>query len=230
VLHVLYLIFNEGYATSSGRDLHRTELTEEAIRLTRMTLRLLPENGEVTGLLALMLLIDARRPARTDAAGELVPLAEQDRTLWYQERITEGIALLDAATAEPPVGEYAIQAAIAALHDRASRPEDTDWPQILELYGLLERITGNPVVTLNKAVAAAMADGPSAGLAMLDDVKGRLEGHYRLDAVRAHLLEMVGRNGEAIEHYRAAASRTTNIREQRYLTAQAARLREAARS
>ena len=165
VLHVLYLIFNEGYASSIGRELQRTELSAEAIRLTRIVQRLLPDDGEVTGLLALMLLIDARRPARTDAAGELVPLAEQDRALWDRAQIAEGLALLDRAVEMGAVGEYQLQAAIAAVHDRAPHADDTDWPQILALYGLLERMTGNPVVTLNRAVAAAMADGPAAGLA-----------------------------------------------------------------
>ena len=163
VLRVLYLIFNEGYAGSIGAELQRVELAEEAIRLTRMVHRLLPEDGEVAGLLALMLLIDARRPARTDADGELIPLAEQDRTLWDRGCIAEGVALLDSAMGKEPVGEYRIQAAIAALHDQARTAEDTDWPQILALYGLLEQITGNPVVTLNRAVAVAMAEGPSRG-------------------------------------------------------------------
>jgi predicted RNA polymerase sigma factor len=227
VLRVLYLIFNEGYASSSGGELHRPELSEEAILLARMVQRLLPEDGEVTGLLALMLLIDARRPARTDANGELVPLAQQDRTLWDEERIAEGVVLLDSAMGIPPVGEYRIQAAIAALHDRAASAEDTDWPQILALYGLLEQLTGNPVVTLNRAVAAGMAEGPAAGLEVLGAVEERLAGHYRLDAVRAHLLELAGEREAALEHYRAAARRATNLPEQRYLTAQAARLRDA---
>ena len=224
VLHVLYLIFNEGYATSAGPELHRTELSEEAIRLTRMVQRMLPDDGEVAGLLALMLLIDARRPARTDAAGELVPLAEQHRTLWDQARIAEGLALLDSAMAKGAVGEYQLQAAIAAVHDRARRADETDWAQILALYGLLDQMTGNPVVTLNRAVAAAMAEGPAAGLAVLDTVGERLAGHYRLDAVRAHLLEMSGDTQGALEHYRAAASRTTSVPEQRYLQTRAARL------
>jgi RNA polymerase sigma factor (sigma-70 family) len=224
VLHVLYLIFNEGYASSAGRELHRTELSEEAIRLTRMLQRMLPDDGEITGLLALMLLIDARRPARTSAAGELIPLAEQDRTLWDRARIAEGLALIERAVGEGAVGEYQLQAAIAAVHDQASQADDTDWPQILALYGLLEQMTGNPVVTLNRAVAAAMADGPSAGLALLDAVDERLAGHYRLEAVRAHLLEMAGDPKAALAHYRVAASRTTNLPEQRYLATRAARL------
>ncbi len=225
VLHVLYLIFNEGYASSSGAELQRVELAAEAIRLTRMVHRLLPEDGEVASLLALMLLIDARRPARTDADGDLVPLAVQDRSLWDRELIAEGVALLEGAMGKVPVGEYRLQAAIAALHDQAPTADETDWPQILALYGLLERITGNPVVTLNRAVAAAMADGPDAGLALLEKVDERLAGHYRLDAVRAHLLEMAGDKAGALEHYRAAASRTTNLAERRYLTTLAARLR-----
>jgi len=224
VLHVLYLIFNEGYASSVGRELQRTELSGEAIRLTRVVQRLLPDDGEVTGLLALMLLIDARRPARTDAAGELVPLAEQDRTLWDRALIAEGLALVDRAIEKGAVGEYQLQAAIAAVHDRARHAADTDWPQILALYGLLERMTDNPVVTLNRAVAAAMADGPETGLALLDGIDERLTGHYRLDAVRAHLLEMTGETEAAMTLYRAAAGRTTSVPEQRYLAARAARL------
>jgi len=227
VLHVLYLIFNEGYTSSAGRDLHRVELSEEAIRMTRLVQRLLPDDPEVAGLLALMLLLDARRPARADAAGELVPLAEQDRTLWNQALIAEGLALLERAIGSGAVGEYQLQAAIAALHDQARRPDETDWRQILALYGLLEQMSGNPIVTLNRAVAAAMADGPRAGLTVLDEVDERLNGHHRLDAVRAHLLEMAGDTEAAHGHYRAAARRTTSLPEQRYLTARAARLRSA---
>jgi len=224
VLHVLYLIFNEGYASSVGRELQRTELSAEAIRLTRIVQLLLPDDGEVTGLLALMLLIDARRAARTDAAGELVPLSEQDRALWDRAQIAEGLALVESAIEKGAVGEYQLQAAIAALHDRAGHAAETDWSQILALYGLLERMTGNPVVTLNRAVAAAMADGPAAGLALLDGIDERMAGHYRLDAVRAHLLEMVGDTEGALALYRAAAGGTTSLPEQRYLAGRAARL------
>jgi RNA polymerase sigma factor (sigma-70 family) len=218
VLHVLYLIFNEGYTVQ------RAELSEEAIRLARMVRRSLPDDAEVTGLLALMLLLQSRRAARTDAEGDLIPLPEQDRTRWDRLRIAEGIALLDEAIGRGAVGEYQLQAAIAAVHSRAERAEDTDWPQILALYGLLEQLSGNPVVTLNRAVAAAMADGPEAGLALLAGLEERLNGHYRLDAVRAHLLELAGDVDGALTHYRAAARLTTNLPEQRYLTARAARL------
>jgi RNA polymerase sigma factor (sigma-70 family) len=224
VLHVVYLIFNEGYASSAGPELHRRELSREAIRLARMVGRMVPDDPEVAGLLALMLLIEARRPARTDAEGELIPLPEQDRALWDRSLIAEGVALIDSAVAGGAVGEYQLQAAIAAIHDQAPRAEDTDWRQILALYGLLEQMTGNPVVTVNRAVAAAMADGPSAGLALLDAVDERLDGHYRVDAVRAHLLEMAGHTDAALRHYRAAAKRTTSLPEQRYLARQAARL------
>jgi RNA polymerase sigma factor (sigma-70 family) len=224
VLHVLYLIFNEGYASSIGRELQRTELSAEAIRLTRMVNQQLPADGEVAGLLALMLLIDARRPARTSDTGELISLADQDRTLWDRELIAEGVGLIAAAAGKAPPGQYRLQAAIAAVHDEAARAEDTDWPQILALYGLLEQMTDNPIVTLNRAVAAGMAEGPAAGLEVLDEVEDRLSGHYRLAAVRAHLLEMAGDLEAAREHYRVAAARTTNLVEQRYLTERAARL------
>jgi predicted RNA polymerase sigma factor len=190
-----------------------------------MARRLLPDDPEVAGLLALMLLIDARRPARTTADGALVTLADQDRSSWDAVAIAEGLALLDEAIAGGRVGEYQVQAAIAAIHDRASRAEDTDWPQIVALYGLLERMTGNPVITLNRAVAIAMVDGPLEGLAVLDEVADRLADSYRLDAVRAHLLEMAGDRDAAIASYRRAAARTTNLPEQRYLATQAARLR-----
>jgi len=227
VLRVLYLIFNEGYTSSAGAELQRAELTGEAIRMARLTYRLLPDDGEVAGLLALMLLIDARRLARTTAEGELVPLDEQDRTLWDRGQIEEGTAILDGAMGRPPLGEYRVQAAIAAVHDRAEHAEHTDWAQILGLYGLLEQMTDNPVVTLNRAVATAMAEGPAAGVVVLDSVEERLAGHYRLDAVRGHLLEMSGDEQGAVEHYRAAAARTTSVPEQRYLSMKAARLRQA---
>jgi RNA polymerase sigma factor (sigma-70 family) len=185
----------------------------------------LPDDGEVAGLLALMLLTDARRPARAGAGGELIPLDEQNQTLWDRALIAEGTALIDGAVARGAVGEYQLQAAIAALHARAARVEDTDWPQILALYGLLERMTGNPMVSLNRAIAAAMAHGPAEGLRLLDALDERLPGHHRLDAVRAHLYEMAGDAGAAGEHYRVAAARTTSAPERRYLIARAARLK-----
>ncbi|WP_437774355.1 RNA polymerase sigma factor [Sorangium sp. So ce1097] len=229
VLHVVYLIFNEGYTTSSGPELHRTDLSTEAIRLTRAVHALLPDDGEVTGLLALMLLTDARRAARTGPAGELIPLHEQDRSLWDQRAIAEGVALVTAALSRGSIGPYQLQAAIAAVHDEASRAEDTDWPQILALYGVLMRLSDNPMVALSHAVATAMVHGPRAGLDLLDslDEDPRLTGHYRLDAVRAHLLERAGDHEAAIAHYRRAAGRTTNIPEQNYLATQAARLSDA---
>jgi len=226
VLHVLYLIFNEGYASSAGPHLQRLELSREAIRLTRSVHMLLPDDGEIAGLLALMLLTDARRPARTGPDGELVPLAEQDRTLWNQVDISEGIALLTAALSKGSIGAYQLQAAVAAVHDEAARAEDTDWPQILALYELLKRISDNPMVMLNHAIAAAMVHGPSKGLELLTalDSDTRMAGHHRLDAVRAHLLEMAGDHPAAITHYRIAAGRTTSIPERNYLITRAARL------
>jgi RNA polymerase sigma factor (sigma-70 family) len=226
VLQVLYLIFNEGYATSAGPDLQRAELAGEAIRLTRTVHQLLPEDGEVAGLLALMLLTDARRAARTGPAGELIPLADQDRSTWDRDAIAEGVALVTRTLAQGSVGPYQLQAAIAAVHDEAARSEETDWPQILALYGLLEAMTDNPMVRLNHAIATAMVHGPSFGLKLLDalDASGRLAGHHRLAAVRAHLLEMAGSRKAAIEHYRAAANLTASVPEQRYLTTRAARL------
>ena len=225
VLHVLYLVFNEGYATTAGRDVHRADLCDEAVRLTRMVHRMLPDDPEVAGLLALMLLLDARRPARTGPSGELVPLPEQDRTRWDRALVAEGAAMLAAAIGRGAVGEYQLQASIAAVHDRAARAEDTDWPQILALYELLDRMTGNPVVTLNRAVAAAMVHGPEAGLTLLADVEDRLPGQHRLDAVRAHLLEMAGDTTAAAEHYAAAAALATNLPERHHLSRQVARLR-----
>ncbi|HUN62011.1 MAG TPA: sigma-70 family RNA polymerase sigma factor [Candidatus Sulfotelmatobacter sp.] len=228
VLHVLYLIFNEGYTSSSGSRVHRVELSSEAIRLTRNVHGLLPENTEVAGLLALMLLTDARREARTNAEGELIPLTKQDRGLWNREEIREGIALLTRALAKGAVGMYQLQAAIAAVHDEAVRAEDTDWPQILALYELLRRMSDNPMVRLNHAVAVAMVHGAAQGLELLKtlDADTRIGGHYRLDAVRAHFLEMLGDRDGAITHYRRAAERTTSTPEQNYLIAQAARLSE----
>ena len=226
VLQVLYLIFNEGYAATSGPDLHRAELTTEAIRLTRTVHALLPDDGEVAGLLALMVLTEARRPARTTDDGGLVPLAEQDRSRWDDDAIREGVALVSDALARFPVGPYQLQAAIAAVHDEAARAEDTDWPQIVKLYELLERVAPNPMVTLNHAVAVAMVDGPDAGLALLAPLDGddRVAGHHRLASVRAHLLEMAGEKDAARASYRQAARSTTSLPERRYLEDRAARL------
>jgi predicted RNA polymerase sigma factor len=222
VLHVLYLMFNEGYATSSGPVLARADLSGEAIRLTRLVHAGLSDDAEVAGLLALMLLTDARRAARTAPDGELIPLAEQDRSLWDQGLISEGAALIGG-----DAGEYQLQAAIAAVHDRSPSHEETDWGEILSIYGLLERMTGNPMVTLNRAVAAAMAHGPSAGLDILDALEegGSLAGHHRVYAVRAHLLEMCGDVDGAVENYREAASRTANLAERNYLTLRATEAR-----
>jgi len=231
VLHVLYLIFNEGYASSIGPHLQRVELSREAIRLTRAVHTLLPDDllpeaAEVAGLLALMLLTDARRAARTGPDGELIPLPQQDRALWDRAQISKGVQLITSALSRDSVGPYQLQAAIAAVHDEAARPEDTDWPQILALYTLLKSMSGNPMVILNHAIAFAMVHGPSKGLELLQplDSDSRLAGHHRLDAVRAHLLEMAGDLEGAIEHYRIAAARTTSLPERDYLTAQAARL------
>jgi RNA polymerase sigma factor (sigma-70 family) len=226
VLQVLYLIFNEGYTASFGATLARTDLSDEAIRLARMLRARLPEDAEVAGLLALMLLTDARRAARSGPAGELVPLDEQDRSRWDRERIAEGTALVDAAMARGAVGPYQVQAAIAALHDEAPSTEATDWRQIRALYELLLRMEDNPMVALNHTVALAMVEGPAAGLARLDELgrDPRLADHYRLDAVRAHLLERAGDAVAAIERYRAAAARTQSLPERDYLLQKAARL------
>jgi RNA polymerase sigma factor (sigma-70 family) len=224
VLHVLYLIFNEGYTSTSGSKLHLPELTNEAIRLTREVRRLLPDDGEVAGLLALMLLTDARRPARTSSDGALVSLAEQDRMLWNQSAIEEGIKLITETLPRSRVGPYQLQAAIAAVHDEATTAEETDWPQILALYELLERIAPNPMVTLNHAVALAMAQGPLAGLELIETLDGELPEHHRLDAVRAHLLEMAGDLDGARASYELAARRTTSLPERQYLEDRAARL------
>ncbi len=222
VLHVLYLMFNEGYATTSGPLLARADLSGEAIRLTRVVHASLPEDPEVAGLLALMLLTDARRAARTRPDGELVPLTEQDRALWNKRLIAEGAALVRNTG-----GEYQIQAAIAAVHDRSPSHEATDWPEILALYDALEALTGNPMVRLNRAVAAAMASGPEAGLSIVDDLErdGRLAGNHRVYAVRAHLLEMSGDLDGALANYAEAAARTANLAERNYLTLRAAEAR-----
>jgi RNA polymerase sigma factor (sigma-70 family) len=226
VLHALYLVFNEGYAASDGSALQRADLSNEAIRLTRAMYRLLPHDGEVAGLLALMLLTDARRAARTGPDGELIPLAEQDRALWDRQAIEEGVALVSQTLSRGSVGVYQLQAAIAAVHDEAARAEDTDWRDILGLYGVLKRMTDNPMVTLNHAVAAAMVHGPATGLELLEELDGdeRMVKHHRVDAVRAHLLEMSGDHQAAAVHYRRAAERTASIPERNYLADKAARL------
>ena len=226
VLHVLYLIFNEGYASTAGQNLHRVELSTEAIRLTRVVHRLLPDDPEVAGLLALMLLTDARRPARTGTGGELVPMAEQDRRLWTVESIEEGVALLSGVLPRGEPGPYQIQAAIAAVHDEAPSADETDWPQIVALYELLMRLSDNPMVALNHAVAVAMLRGARAGLTLVDALAAdeRIAADHRLPAVRAHLLEMSGDRAAAREAYLAAAARTVSRPQQRYLHARAARL------
>jgi predicted RNA polymerase sigma factor len=226
VLHVLYLVFNEGYSTSSGPALQRADLTTEAIRLARMLHQLVPGDGEVVGLLALMLLTDARRTARTEADGSIVPLAEQNRDLWNRAQIQEGVALLESTLGKTAIGPYQLQAAIAALHDEATTAKETDWPQILALYEVLEGVSPGPVVTLNRAVAVAMVNGPLAGLAVLGtlDADDRMTHNHRLEAVRGHLLEMAGDLAAARESYVRAAKMTASLPEQRYLTLQAARL------
>ncbi|WP_435586430.1 RNA polymerase sigma factor [Micromonospora aurantiaca (nom. illeg.)] len=226
VLRVLYLIFNEGYTASSGEALRRAELTGEAIRLTRELRRLLPDDGEVAGLLALMLLTDSHRAARTGPDGELVPLAEQDRSRWDRDAVTEGVALVTEALTWSAPGPYQVQAAIAAVHAEAPTAEDTDWRQIVALYRVLARVAPNPMVTLNQAVAVAMVDGPRAGLALLATLDGddRTAGHHRLAAVRAHLLDLAGDRAEARAAYLAAARATTSLPERRYLEVRAARL------
>jgi RNA polymerase sigma factor (sigma-70 family) len=226
VLHVLYLIFNEGYTASSGADLHRADLAREAIRLTRMVRAQLPDDGEAAGLLALMLLTDSRRAVRTDPGGDLVPLADQDRTRWDQDLIAEGTELATAALAKSTLGPYQLQAAIAVTHAVAARAEDTDWNQVHILYKILERIAPNPMVTLNRAVALAEINGPEAGLALLAglDTDTRMADHHRLHAVRAHLLEQAGDLPGALENYRLAARATASLAERRYLEHRAARL------
>jgi RNA polymerase sigma factor (sigma-70 family) len=226
VLHVLYLIFNEGYTASSGEDLQRPELAAEAMRLTRDLRQRLPRDAEVAGLLALMLLTDARRAARVLPDGSLVPLAEQDRSRWDADMIREGVELITETLPLGAIGPYQLQAAIAAIHDEARRAEDTDWPQILSLYRLLEQISPNPMITLNHAVAAAMVNGPETGLRMLDALVDdeRIARHHRLEAVRGHLLEMAGASEAARAAYRLAARLTTSLPERRYLEDRAARL------
>lgn len=226
VLHVLYLIFNEGYASSAGPALQRRDLAAEAIRLARALHAMLPDEPEVKGLLALMLLTDARRLARTGPQGELIPLDEQDRSLWDCAEIAEGTALVAAALAKGAAGPYQLQAAIAALHDEAASAAETDWPQVLALYGLLKRMADNPMVALSHAIAAAMVHGPSAGIALIEalDADARIAGHYRLDAVRGHLFERAGDRDAAVRHYLAAAGKTASRPERDYLTMKAARL------
>ncbi|MFD9892906.1 RNA polymerase sigma factor [Amycolatopsis sp. NPDC059027] len=226
VLQVLYLIFNEGYTASSGETLHRADLAQEAIRLTRLVRRLLPEDTEVAGLLSLMLLTDSRRGARTGPSGELIPLAEQDRTLWDSELLVEGTTLIGDTMKHASLGPYLLQAAIAATHASAAKAEDTDWQQVHTLYKILERIAPNPMVTLNRAVALAETQGPAAALDLLStlDSDDRMSGHHRLHAVRAHLREKAGDTAGALESYRLAARITTSLAERRYLESRAARL------
>jgi RNA polymerase sigma factor (sigma-70 family) len=223
VLHVLYLIFNEGYTASAGEQISRTDLTREAIRLARETLRLRSEDSEVKGLLALMLLTDARRAARTDSEGGLVQLADQDRSLWDRRLIEEGSRLVTEALETGPLGSYQLQAAIAAVHDEAGDPEDTDWPQILLLYQMLDRIAPNPMATLNRALALAMVQGPQAGLALLAtlDADQRVASHHRLHAMRGHLLEMAGRRPEAVQAFATAARLCSSRPEKSYLEGRA---------
>jgi RNA polymerase sigma factor (sigma-70 family) len=228
VLHVLYLIFNEGYTASSGPSLARVDLSSEAIRLARAVHHLLPDQTEAAGLLSLLLLTDARRQARSGPDGELIPLDEQDRQRWDRAAIEEGVALLTSTLAKGSVGVYQLQAAIAACHDEAESTEATDWPQIVALYGLLERISPNPMLTLNRAVAVAMVDGPRAGLELLTelDADSRLASHHRLAAVRGHLYEKAGDHAAAIAHYQRASDLTSSTPERNYLLLKAARLRE----
>jgi RNA polymerase sigma factor (sigma-70 family) len=226
VLHVLYLIFNEGYTSSSGASLQRVDLSSEAIRLTRGVHHFLPDDGEVAGLLALMLLTDARRLARTGSAGELIPLDEQDRTLWDRAQIQEGVDLVTRAISGGSIGAYQLQAAIAAVHDEAPSAEETDWGEISSLYSLLERMSDNPMVKLNRAIAVAMVHGPATGLELLKalDADPRIAGHYRLAAVRGHLLERAGDHAAAKVQYKQAAMQTTSLPERDYLILKAGRL------
>ena len=226
VRQVLYLIFNEGHTASEGIRLHRVELTTEAIRLTRQLRTMLPDDGEVAGLLALMLLTDARRPARTRPDGGLVPLAEQDRGLWDKPAIAEGVEIITDALHRTPVGPLQVQAAIAAIHDEAERAEDTDWPQILLLYDLLDALAPGPMVTLNRVVARAEVDGPLIGLRALEEAASdpALADHHRVAAIRAHLLERTGDHDRARDEYRRASRLTLSLPERRYLETRAARL------
>jgi predicted RNA polymerase sigma factor len=238
---VLYLIFNEGYSTTAGPHLHRADLCAEAIRLARMVHRTLPAAGavepdnaaldageaeEVAGLLALMLLTDARRPARTAPDGSQIPMAEQDRTRWNADNIAEGVELITEALPRGTTGPYQLQAAIAAVHDEAPDGDATDWREILGLYGLLATIAPSPMVTLNRIVAVAMVEGPAVALAQLDAPAAEpgLAGHHRVAAVRAHLLEMAGDDAGAAAQYRIAARRTLSVPERRYLLGRAERL------
>jgi RNA polymerase sigma factor (sigma-70 family) len=228
VAQVLYLIFTEGHTATTGTGLSDVSLASEAIRLTRQLHRHLPAVGEVTGLLALMLLTDARRAARSRPDGSLVPLADQDRSLWDRPRIAEGVRLIEAALPTGPVGPYQLQAAIAAVHAEAARAADTDWVQIETLYRMLHAVAPGPMVTLNHAVAVAMVDGPAAGLAMVEPLlqDRQVRRHHRVHAVHAHLLEMDGNDVEARAAYATAARLATSIPEQRYLNARAASRKE----
>jgi RNA polymerase sigma-70 factor (ECF subfamily) len=219
VLAVIYLIFNEGYLSSSGDSLIRAELCDEAIRLGRLLFSLMPDEPEVQGLLALMLLIDSRRRARTDAAGDLITLEEQDRSLWDRQRIEEGQTLVERSLRARRPGAYQLQAAIAALHAEPLRPEDTDWTEIALLYSALQRRAPSAVVELNRAAAVAMAFGPEAGLRLIDDIEasGQLSDYYLTHAARADLLRRAGRNEEAAVAYRRALSLCANPVEVRYL-------------
>ena len=226
VMHVLYLIFNEGYVASSGAELSRVDLSSEAMRLTRLLRRLIPENAEVAGLLALMLLTDARRTARTGPAGELIPLDQQDRSKWDRAQIEEGTQLITTTFARGAVGAYQLQAAIAALHDSAPSTEKTDWEEIVSLYGVLLRLSPNPMVALSHAIALSMVQGPDAGLSRIAELEKDLAGSHRLDAARGHLLERKGDRPGAIAAYLLAARKTASAPERDYLLLQAAKLRE----
>lgn len=224
VMAVIYLTFTEGYAATSGPDLNRPDLAGEAIRLGELLHTLLPDDSEVTGLLALMLLTDARTPARLDRNGDLVPMTDQRRDLWKQESISRGVDLITKALPRGPVGAYQLQAAIAAVHDEARTADETDWPQIVALYRLLLVVSPGPIVELNFAVAVAMAEGPAAGLTLLSDLESRLSDNYHLTAARAHMLEASGDIADAQQTFLDAAQRATNLRHARHLNAHANRL------